>query len=162
MAKGEIARFFNNPKRICDNVMVCGIFIGGNKHFKFITFFWVFSEVKVTLQDQTYLYCLAVILNILFGLGRCAKIVPLISPSFMCRRIRTHLQQMTFENIVAKGEIAHNKQFLHLPQYFQLCVIIKLPLNVILKNVTGCFRRRLLQICCMWKRVKFSIFEHIL
>ena len=28
------------------------------------------------------------------------------------RRILTHLQQMTFENIMAKGEIAHNMKFL--------------------------------------------------
>ena len=31
-----------------------------------------------------------------------------------------HLQQTTFENSVAKGEIAHNEQFHLLPQYFQL------------------------------------------
>ena len=30
---------------------------------------------------------------------------------------------MTFENIVTKGEIAHNEQFLLLPQRFQLYLI---------------------------------------
>ena len=37
----------------------------------------------------------------------------------------TTLQQTTFEIIVAKGEIAHNEQFLHLLQCFQLSSIIK-------------------------------------
>ena len=36
------------------------------------------------------------------------------------RRIMTLLQQMTFENIVTKGEIAQNEQFLLLPQSFRL------------------------------------------
>ena len=36
------------------------------------------------------------------------------------------LQQTTFENTVAKGEIAHNEQFLHLPQCFQLYLMMKL------------------------------------
>ena len=36
------------------------------------------------------------------------------------------LQQMTFENIAAKGEIAHDDQFLLLPQCFQLYLIITL------------------------------------
>ena len=34
-----------------------------------------------------------------------------------------HQQQTTFENIVGKGEIAHNKQFLLYPQCFQLSEI---------------------------------------
>ena len=33
---------------------------------------------------------------------------------------------MIFENIVAKGEIAHDQQFLLWPQSFQLYLIIKL------------------------------------
>ena len=36
------------------------------------------------------------------------------------RHILMHLQQATFENIVTKGEIAQNKQFLLLLHYFQL------------------------------------------
>ena len=35
-----------------------------------------------------------------------------------------HQQQTAFENIVGKGEIAHNEQFLHLPQWFLLNQII--------------------------------------
>ena len=35
--------------------------------------------------------------------------------------ILTHLQQKVFENIVAKGEIAHNKQFLVLQHRLPLC-----------------------------------------
>ena len=34
--------------------------------------------------------------------------------------ILTHQEQTTFENIVGKGEIAHNEQFLLLPQCFLL------------------------------------------
>ena len=34
------------------------------------------------------------------------------------------LQQTTFENIVAKREIAQNEQFLLLPQCYQLCLVI--------------------------------------
>ena len=36
------------------------------------------------------------------------------------------MQQTTFENIWAKGEIAHNEQFLNLPQCFKLYSMIKL------------------------------------
>ena len=39
-------------------------------------------------------------------------------PTLRC--ILPHLQQMTFENIMTKGEIAQNKQFFLLPQCFQL------------------------------------------
>ena len=39
-----------------------------------------------------------------------------------CRRIPTHLQQTTFENIVAKGE--NDQQFSLLPQCFQLYLMI--------------------------------------
>ena len=38
----------------------------------------------------------------------------------------THVKQTPFENIVAKREIAHNEQYLHLPQCFQLYLIVKL------------------------------------
>ena len=34
-----------------------------------------------------------------------------------------HQQQTAFENIVGKGEIARNEQFLLFPQYFQLIEI---------------------------------------
>ena len=46
------------------------------------------------------------------------------SPFPTYRRILTHLQQTTFDKIVTKGEIAQNKQFLLLPQCFQLCPVI--------------------------------------
>ena len=40
------------------------------------------------------------------------------------RYFLTHQQQTAFENIVGKGEIACNKQFLLFPQYFLLHQII--------------------------------------
>ena len=39
----------------------------------------------------------------------------------------THQQQTAFENIVGKGEIAHNEQFLLFPQCFLLNPIIVSP-----------------------------------
>ena len=36
-----------------------------------------------------------------------------------------HLQQTTFENIMTKGEIAHDEQFHFLPQCIQLYYMIK-------------------------------------
>ena len=45
---------------------------------------------------------------------------------------RRFLKQTTFKYIVANGETAHNKHFLHLPQCFQLYfVIIKLSFEYI-------------------------------
>ena len=41
--------------------------------------------------------------------------------------ILTHLQQIAFENIVGKGEIAHNEQFLLFPQCFRLNQVIVSP-----------------------------------
>ena len=60
-----------------------------------------------------------------------------------------------FENIVAKGEIAHDEQFLFWSQYFQLYLTIKLN-NLLwrfFKFLSLCFQSRLLQISCMWERV---------
>ena len=34
------------------------------------------------------------------------------------------LQQIMFKNIVAKGELAHNEQLLHLPQCFLIYLMI--------------------------------------
>ena len=42
--------------------------------------------------------------------------------------ILTHQQQTDFENIVGKGEIVHNEQFLLFPQGFLLKQIIVSPL----------------------------------
>ena len=55
-------------------------------------------------------------------------------------RILMHLQQTTFVNIVAKGEIAHEEHFFLSPQYFLLY----------LNN------SRLQQICCRWERDTIS------
>ena len=41
--------------------------------------------------------------------------------------ILTHQQQTAFENIVGKGEIAHNEQFLLFPQCFLLNQILASP-----------------------------------
>ena len=38
-----------------------------------------------------------------------------------------HWQQMAFENIVGKGEIAHNEQFHLFPQFFLLNQIVVFP-----------------------------------
>ena len=51
------------------------------------------------------------------------------------------LQRRTFENIVAKGEIAHDEQFVLLPQCFQLF------LYIITLSFTDIFKSRLLHIC---------------
>ena len=53
----------------------------------------------------------------------CCRINP-FQPADVC--ILTHLQQTTFENIVAKGEIAHDEQFFLCPQCFILYLTIKL------------------------------------
>ena len=45
------------------------------------------------------------------------------------------------------------KQFLLLPEYFQLYSIIILSLNICSIFSSRCFKSRLLQIYCMWKRV---------
>ena len=52
--------------------------------------------------------------------------------------LRLHLTlnfhlQTTFENIVAKGEIAHDEQFLLWPQCFQLYLTVKLSFKEILQ-----------------------------
>ena len=59
----------------------------------------------------------------------------------------THLQQTTLENIVAKGEIVQNKQFLLLPQCFQLY-------SVIIPSILETFHILYFRICCMLGRVK--------
>ena len=50
-----------------------------------------------------------------------------------------HLQQMTFEIIVTKGEIANNEQILLMRQCFQIY-------SIIILSFTGHY---FLQICCM-------------
>ena len=58
----------------------------------------------------------------------CLTHVTLINNLLSYRRFLTPLQQTTFENIVAKVEIAHKEQFNPLPQYFQLNLKIILSL----------------------------------
>ena len=70
------------------------------------------------------------------------------------RRVLTHLQQTTFENIVTKGEIAQNKQFLLLPQRFQPFSVIKPSLSEIFQKNSRCFQSCQLQ---MWERVNVTV-----
>ena len=49
---------------------------------------------------------------------------PLLTISEKNRQFLMPLQQTTFEIILANEEIAHNEQFLYLPQWFQLYSII--------------------------------------
>ena len=43
----------------------------------------------------------------------------IINPFLTCRHILMHLPLMTFENILAWGEVTHGEQFLLLPHCFQ-------------------------------------------
>ena len=61
---------------------------------------------------------------------------------------------MTFENIEAKGEIAHDEQFLLLPRCLQLYLMIILSFMEIFHIFAKMFHSRLLQICHMCGRVK--------
>ena len=49
--------------------------------------------------------------------------------------VLTHQQQTTFENIVGKGEIARNEQFLFLPQCFQLNQITVYHITTLVSHV---------------------------
>ena len=53
----------------------------------------------------------------------------------------THLHQTTFENILTKGEIAHEEQFPLLPQCFQLYLIYKLLFMEIFQIMANCFSK---------------------
>ena len=77
-----------------------------------------------------------------------------VQPFPTYRRILSHLQQTTFENIVTKGEMTQNKQNKHLSQL----------ISTFFSNYTYNYRNfpfflsrhfqsHLLQICCMWERV---------
>ena len=85
---------------------------------------------------------------------RCKNCRPLFKPFPTCRHILTQQQQTTFENMVAKGEIAHDEQFLLWPQCFQLYLTIQLFFMEIFRFLSLGFQSHLLQICCMWNRVK--------
>ena len=65
------------------------------------------------------------------------------------------LQQISFENIMTKGKIAHTEQFFLLPQRFQtLFNNYNFPFRNFSIFLPISFQRRLLQIWRMWERVK--------
>ena len=63
------------------------------------------------------------------------------------------LQQMTFKNIAAKGQISHNEQFLLLKQCLQLYKIIMRLLTEIFHILSVYFQSFLLHICCVLESV---------
>ena len=71
--------------------------------------------------------------------------------------ILTHLQQTTFENSVAKGEILHNEQLIILPQCFKPVQWFNYHLQRFSIFVACCFETLLLHMYWKWKRVKQSI-----
>ena len=86
---------------------------GLNKSYNILAFqsSYLYKESKPIFTFNVYIFSSALI-----------KTTPIRDfksfPNF--RRILKHLKQTTFEIIVTKEEIAHNKQFLPLQQYFQL------------------------------------------
>ena len=60
----------------------------------------------------------------------------------------------TFENNVAKEEIADDEQFLFRPQCFQLYSIVLHLFIEIFHILSRWFQSRLLQICCIWIKDK--------
>ena len=77
-------------------------------------------------------------------------------------KVLTPLQQTTLEIIVINGEIAHDEQFLNLPQYFQLCSIIIIPFKEKFYFYAGKCSQSSAADCCMWERVKFYTIEAVL
>ena len=65
-----------------------------------------------------------------------------------------------FWNIVAKGEIAHDEQFLLFLKRFRLHFIIILWLIEIFHVIVLMFQTGLLQAYCMWERVKAGRTKH--
>ena len=73
--------------------------------------------------------------------------------------------QTTFENIVAKGEIAHDEQFLLWPQYFQLYLMIKLSFMEIFqvfftmfsKSSAADFACIIFPQCCIFYLIKLFV-----
>ena len=60
----------------------------------------------------------------------------------------------SFENIVAKGEISYNEQFIFLPQFVQVySIIILLYVNSFHSFLLDAFIVYPLVICCMWEKV---------
>ena len=69
------------------------------------------------------------------------------------RRILTHLQLTTFENVVTTGEIAQYEQFLLLPLCFHFFSVNTPTIIDIFHILSTHFQSCLLQICCIWERV---------
>ena len=65
-----------------------------------------------------------------------------------------------WKNSGIKLEIAHNAQFLLLPQCFQFYLVIKLSFIEICNHFCYTFSKSLLQICCMWERDKTLVIHH--
>ena len=80
---------------------------------------WTENYMAFTMLFGTSLVIISTWRRLLIGrwIGEMGKF-----PPFRC--IFTHLQQMTLENIVAKGEIAQKRQCLLLSQCFQLYSVI--------------------------------------
>ena len=74
----------------------------------------------------------------------------IIKPYTTHIRFLTPLQQPTFENIVDKGDIAHNELILHMPQCFQLFSITLLPFIECLNILRVCFQNCPLQVQFMY------------
>ena len=80
-----------------------------------------------------------------------------ITYSHKCRCFRVPLQQMTFEKHYGKRRNWSWWAIALLSQFYQLKSIIILPLTVnFLIAMHRLFQSRLLQICCMWERVKWT------
>ena len=81
-------------------------------------------------------------------------------PAYRC--FQTSLQQTTFENIVTKGEIAHDVRFLILPQCFQLYSIVVLSFIGFRYFCLYVFQIICCRFCCTYEKVwslKFSAAE---
>ena len=100
---------------------------------------------KITLTDMcTYIYYF-----IYFYVDKQLKNT---FPSY--RWFQRHLQLTTVGNILAKGEIAHNEQLPHLPQYFQQLYPINILSFIYIVPILLpiFFQSHLLEICCMRER----------
>ena len=89
-------------------------------------------------------------LTLIISFVRISEIYPF--PTY--RSFLTPLELASFENIVTKDEIAQNEPFLLWPQCFQLMPVSKPSYIKIFVFLIRCVQICLLQICCMWERVK--------
>ena len=81
----------------------------------------------------------------------------MIYPSPKQALVFTCLQYMSFENTVAKGEIARNEQFLLFPQCFSTCFEGFLPFSTNLKLLCKLFQNSKSLKFVVWERVKKCI-----